>query len=583
MMVATEAAEVDDAIASAEAHGFTHVLLRGLAAPDLDAPDDGLARMEAVVAGGSLLAIELPALPLGAAQLCFDPADPAADPVLSARADAVSALLDARAPALFAINPGASPAPWEVACDCTGCDGTDAAAMGLRAAVSWEALAGPVRAHGVEAAMVHAPPWPPRGDDGETAAALDAAVAALDDRSVALLSSSSRGPDSPWAPAAPRLADGAVRRVLGEVDPRAEALGAAGAVRVDAFAMHDRVRSQRAGGVVGWSARAVPENRAEDGNLAALATYFRDFEAQPEDAVAAWVVTRFGVDPSGEDGAALVAAFLASGPALAQATFPFGIAPETFGLPSAFPMNWVDPSTWDPSLSERYIALTDPDLSTLADLHVWLAEPVAAAERDLLRFDDAADSLEAADVAALRPRFVLSALLIRTRAVLAEVDATRRAFLAGAEDVSAGWLRDDITTLLALADDIDAAALPASLEPPSAEQIRDLADQLIGELAPDTTPSAPRPFPRIVEVSRDFADGVVNYYWRIDPPGSGWVERGPRPGVIDSEGQHGAGPAATWHAWSSGIGPAERVNWRPCGEAGGYSVCGADRVLWTPP
>mgnify|MGYP000005541413 FL=1 len=585
--------------AAALEYGPTGVIASGAARADL-AADPASGPTAAVLSwAGSVnpafsLGVEVAPLPFGTATVCFDPADPAGDPALAGLRDGLITFLEAW-PAVFEVvlDPAAGAPFWAVDCTCTPCDGLDATSLGQRYEVAWRLAQSEIAARQRIGWWFHNGP----ARAAEATPPLDALDAALDggvgDLQIPVRAPATLGVDSVWAPTADRLADGAVRQVAGELDLAVSRHGPTDAVLIDAVDLQDRMRRERALGVVAWFAKVdAPDRRAhgtlEEASLAMAHSLFREFGAEARDVLGDWVAERFGLTPEGTAADGLADALAVSGRALDVATHPLGLAVLGLeaGIPGALPLSYEDPSDLDPAWAERVARLANPELQTLIDVNQWTQEGALATSHLLTAINTAAPELSAADEGLLRRRARTLDFAVRGWGFVVRADVTLRALEQGLDEPGlSGWLADDALSMNTLADDVDAAHAAGEIDDPfpvDTANLRAIATALTGATA--GAAAVDRGFPVIYRLSHDFANDRTNYRWGVSPQSIGWVERGSAWPVYDDTSDVGEAPATWWTAWQNGLAADLRVTWRACAETpDGLRVCSSDQVLWTPP
>ena len=535
------------------------------------------------------LGVEADALgPEPAGGACWDPADPGADAVTTSRASGLGNLLDAQ-PALDEVflDYSASPPLWERACNCAACAGETPAELAARF--------GPVRelysvvAENRGTALWHGDRVAGSSVDGvDGAAVLDAAFegpwsgASFQQRARPAV-----GPDHPWATASPWLARADQHRVAVDVDLCGSAYGATDALLLFPFELHDQLREQRSEGLSAWLLGLdAPGRSALTGphraNLDLWMRFYRDFRAEPQQALSDWLAERYQLDPASDDLADLIAALRHSGRALALPTHPLGLAVDGLAgdLPDALPLSYEAVDEADPRAA-RQAALAAPGLQDLVQVHQWVSEGNALALDAVEGLALAADAMEPTSVAELSGPVELLLDASRAWGLLVDADATLRALELGVEGDLEGWLRADAAALDALAADVEvdlASGTYSDAAPVVPDHLRAVAAQLrerVGEGA-----AVERDFPTISRVRWKRVLSETHVQWRLDPAGAGWVEEGPGGLVYDDSSPRGEGPASNWTA-NVGVLPAgTRYAFRPCGEANGYIVCASDTSFW---
>jgi len=584
----------------AERYGPTSIFLGGELAPRLD--EDGgaeaageLAALDVELTARGLqtgLGFEAGVLGSGAPHtLCFDPERPTEDPYLLGRATAWRDLLEATPLAVDTVLVlDSDPAPWEVDCFCTACEG--AGAIGLAARMD-----GAFRAMEQAAADTGRARWwssrieDPLTEDGTgLLQAMDVALSETrPEASLRVRAASSTGPYHIWSPESPFLEDATYREVAAELDLAGAALGPTDLVALFPDDLHDRVRRNRPRGVQAWfgaidGGGRSPWGRPEEANVYFVERLFRDLDVTAEELLYGWVESEYGLTQEGVEGQELAAALRNTGRAISLVTHPLGIAVADFDLGlQPLPLGYVDPRPWDVAWDERWNRLTNPTDQTLVDANQWGAEGVALAEAALTSFADAEGGLPADVAADLGSRLELLYAATRAWRLLVNADLTLRAHQVTPTDDRAIWLRHDALELDDLADEVDAAvasALYADPFPVDTAVLRAVAQELRDELGEGS--AIERPFPTITEVRFGYADGVTDVWWTLRPGGSSWWERGEGwPHPYETASEIGEGPSVFWHAFTT-LAPGLRVVFRPCGESEGYTVCASDNVLWTP-
>ena len=301
---------------------------------------------------------------------------------------------------------------------------------------------------------------------------------------------------------------------------------------------------------------------------------FLDFDATPDELLSAWILERWGLDTATLEGEALLSALSATGRALELSSHPLGISVKDahLGVPGAGPVSWIDPQ--DEAWAARFNGTQNPSQEDMLQAHQWLFEGVAMAEAALQDFEIAAPALPQADATELRRQ--LDLLLLATNAWARRLDADFALKFGGP---GIAWSHGDADALDALANTAD--AIPTDTFPVDGATLRDAATWIREQAGPGD--AAQRPFPLIRDVRFDFVDDRTNVRWRVDPAGHGWSERGSSwPDYPDSSSV-GTQEASEWTAWVRQLAANPRFTFRACSDAAGFTVCSADRVLWTPP
>jgi hypothetical protein len=597
----SEAPDWDQLAEMAGTYGPTSIFLTGDLSPRLD-EDGGAsaaaalttldARLEALGLQTGL-GLEVGVLGSGAPDtICFDAQDPTGDPYLLARATAWRDLLEASPLAVDTVlSIGSDPAPWDVDCVCTPCEGVAATALANRMDGAFTAMAQAAADTG------RARWWSSALDSATTAEghdlveAMDVALAEVrPEASLRVRASSTMGPDHIWAPETPWLADGTFRELAAELDLVGSIFGPTQLIALFPDDLHDRIQRNRPLGVQAWfasidGAGRTPWDRPEEANVYFVERLFRDLDITAEELLVGWVEREYGLTQEGVEGQELAVALRNTGRAISLVTHPLGVAVADIeaGVPS-LPLQYVDPRPWDLAWEQRWASVNSPDTQTLVDVNQWGAEGVGLAEDALLSFADAEGALPAAVAADLRGRLLLLHVATRAWKLVVGADLTLKAHQAEPSDDRAIWLRHDALELEALADEVDAAVADGTLTdtfPVDPETLRAVALQLRAELGDGS--AYERPFPTITQVRFGFEEDQTNVYWTLRPGGASWWERGTGwPHPYDSASETGEGPSVYWHAYTR-IDPDERVVFRACGQVEDYTVCASDNVLWTRP
>lgn len=545
------------------------------------------------------LGVEIAPLAADVTTACFDPSDADADPAIAASVDGLGALLDAWPDLVdITMDPAGGAPYWDVQCTCTPCDGLDATALGRRYEVLWGALRPEIAARQrIGWWWHHAPDSVPEGSTlapDAPRASLDAALdGGIDDLQIPLRVGSTRGVDSVWAPFDRRTEDGRLRQVAGTLDLAVARHGPTDAVLLDPVDLQDRLRRERSRGVVAWfAAMDAPGRRAhgtlEEASAVVAHAIFREPGAEAAEVLVAWVADRFGLMPEGTAADALADGLASTGRAMDLATHPLGIAVGDLaaGVPASLPLSYTDPSPFEAAWGERVTRLAAPDLQTLIDVNQWVMEGAITTSEALAAVNTAAPDLSAADEQVLRRRLWTLDFAVRGWGLVVRADVTLRALDQGLDEPRlAGWLADDVASLAALADDVDAAVASGEIADPfpvDTANLRAIAAQI--EDVVGAAVAAPRDFPVLFRLRHDFAEGRTNFRWGVTPPATGWVERGGEWPVYDETSDVGEGPATWWTAWQNGLAADSRITWRACARSEeDVVVCSSDRVLWTPP
>jgi hypothetical protein len=541
------------------------------------------------------LAVEAPLLPGDVVEACFDPADPDADPSLAALREGLAALLDAW-PSIGALmpDPTRDTAYWDVSCTCTPCDGVDPTGMAARHEVLWEVALDELALRQREAWWWHrAPDSALQGAPVDTPtlprSSLDRVLGGVPVQT-SLRAQAGRGLGGPWAPPDPVLSQSASRRVAGSLDASGGRYGATDALLLAPLDLYAQLREERSRGVGAWFVRVDGGGRTalgtlEELDLLVIERAFRDPSSDPSAVLLAAVMERYGL--SDEDAYPFANALRDTGHALALATHPLGvpIAGIAQGTPGTLPLVYGDPSAFDSAWAPRSQGVAEPGLAEIVQANQWATEAALTTSVAIGELNAVQDQLLPQDEAELRRRLETLDYAARAWGRLALADITWRAVLGGlADGRAAGWLNEDADQLDSLAAEVDAALdSGAILEafPVVPANLRDVAAQLRSEAG--SAPAQARDFPVIYRQRHDFQDGRVNYYWTVNPPGIGWVERGPAFPVYDETSDRGEEDATWWHAWTNGVPADSKVVWRACTETPeGLVACGSDRVLWTP-
>ena len=322
----------------------------------------------------------------------------------------------------------------------------------------------------------------------------------------------------------------------------------------------------------------------EELDLILIERAFRDSSASAQDVMLTAASERLGLTE--EDARPLVRALRETGHTLALATHPLGlpILGLAEGTPAALPLSYGDPSAFDPAWSDRVEAMAEPGFAEIVQVNQWATEAALGASVALTELNAAQELLSPADEALLRRRLKVLDYAARAWGRLALADVTLRAQEALDDARVAGWLSDDAEALEGIADEVEAAQESGAIVsafPVIPANLRAVATQV--RLASGQASAVPRDFPVIYRQRHDFVDGRVNYYWTVNPPGVGWVERGEAHPTYDETSDRGEADATWWHAWNSGVPADTKVTWRACTETStGLVVCSSDRVLWTP-
>ncbi|MCO4772203.1 MAG: hypothetical protein KDA24_19370 [Deltaproteobacteria bacterium] len=542
------------------------------------------------------LGVETPMLPGEVAQACFDPSDPTADPALAAIQTGMISLLEAW-PEIASVmpDPTLDSRYWEVECTCTPCDSTDAAGMSSRARVLWSTALEEIAVRQRDAWWWHhAPDTIDEGAPETTPAlprqSLDLLLADAIGPQVPLRAAAGRGGAGPWAPVDPVLASSSERRVAGSLDVAAAAYGPTDALLLSPLDVYAQMREERSRGVTAWFAEVDGGGRTAVGTLEQLdlklvERAFRSPSSAPAEVFAEAVAERLALDE--EDARFMGRALSETGHALDLATHPTGVPIAGYGgpIPAALPLQFDSPAVFDGAWQDRVDALLSPDLDALRAVNQWAMEAALATSVALGELNTQQERLDPVDEALLRRRLKTTDFAVRAWGRLAVADSTLRALDAGYDEPRlAGWLADDIITLEFLADEVDGAVASGAIADPHpvvSGNLRAIADQLRGSAGP--AEALARDFPVLYRARHDFVDGRVNYYWTVNPPGKGWVERGTSWPAYDEMSDVGEDDATWWHAWTTGVPSDTKVTWRACTETlDGASVCSSDRVLWTP-
>ena len=524
--------------------------------------------------------------------ICFDAERPGDDAYLLARSTAWRELLEATPLAVDTVlSLHSDPAPWDVDCICTPCEGAGATGLARRMDGAFSAMAQPAIDTGRGRWWSSRLDSPTTADGQDLIEAMDVALSVVrPEASLRVRASSSMGPDHIWAPESPWLADGTLREVSAELDLIGAAFGPTELVALFPDDLHDRVQRNRPRGIQAWFASVdgggrAPWGRPEEANVHFVDRLFHDLDVTAEELLFDWVEQEYGLTQEGVEGQELASALRHTGRAISLVTHPLGIAVAGIdqGVPT-LPLQYVDPRPWDVSWDERWTRLAFPDEQTLVDVNQWGVEGASLAEAALGSLGDAEGAL-AIDVAAdLRGRLLLLHVAARAWKLAVGADLTLKLHQTEPTDDLAAWLRYDALELEALADEVDTAVADGALTDPfpvDPEVLRAIALQLRAELGDGS--ALPRPFPTITEVDFSFEEQRTNVYWTLRPGGSSWWERGTTwPVGYESASEIGEGPSVYWHAYTQ-LDPGQRVVFRPCGQVEDYTVCASDNVLWTRP
>lgn len=585
--------DIDGAVAAAEQWEPRGLILADTYAPALDG-SPAAETLAAIIAAAPLTDTRLGLLLSGLgdappAALCFDASAPTSDPWMAARAEALADLLD-QAPELqeLTIGPAIGVAPWDVDCTCTPCDSTGFSGQAERLRAVFSLLQRPTVDRGREAVWFDELP----SDTGEIPA-VEAMAAAIDDqaRGVRLRAAAARGTEHPWAAPNPDLTLSADRDVAASLDLIGSYLGPTAALLLFPDQLHDRFRSDRQRGVVGWYAQTTGADRVawarpEEANLRFAARLYSDLAVAPETLVDEHVQQRYGLVLGLDPAIDLAAALRHTGRALATATHPLGIAVTDIAAgPHALPLTYEDPRIWADGWEEAWSDLMEPDLQALIDINQWGAEAVDLAEEARASFELAAELMTPTDAEDLRDRLHVLELGTRAWKLTIGADVTLRAYQANPGEELASWMRWDAAEIDALALEAETAEYNGDLGdtfPAVPDALRGIASQLRA-VAGDGEATA-QPFPTVTEVSWSFDGEQTLAYWTVRPEGVGWWERGGVgwPAAYDHTSAVGEEPATFWTGWTTGPQSGERVPFRACGQVGSLSVCSSQQVFWRP-
>jgi hypothetical protein len=581
--------------------------LRAAALPDgarapallFPGPDGGTRTAEAFRADLDALRLALPEIPVGVGAMvpalpqdggpwCFDPAA-LLDPGLVEHRDQVRVALDGLGAAFLLVDPWGEQPVWDAACSCVACEGEGLDPTIRRASVAWSALEEAGAGLGVE-------PWfLADAPDGVPAPGVEAALDSWlprepHDSGLSVATPATRGAGGPWAVLEPRAADAQWRRVATWVDLSHDDAGPTQALLVDAVVLADQVRTARRGGAVGAFARVDGELRSArtdwgGANVHVLGWLHQNIDRTPEAALSALVTHRTGLLPDSVGAQATIEALRETGLALDLATHPLGIGviDRHLGLPSGFPLSFVDPRPWEPAWEDRWTLLHAPSLADLVQIGQWGEEAMDITRRARATLELATPQIAAADAAELGSGLLALDLSVRAWALVVRADATLRHVTANPGEDALAWLRSDGAALDALAIEAEQAVQAGSLQTPFPavpDRLRSLAAAIrvvTGEGA-----ATERGFPRITSMETAWLDGRANLRWRTEPSGSGELWTGVASPVLETQGPSGPGPAAQWDGWLDGLPPATRLVWRACSVVDEVRVCTADRVLHTP-
>ncbi len=550
------------------------------------------------------LGVEIGPLADDVVTACFDPSNATGDPALAASRDGLLAFLEAWPDVVdVVLDPSGGATYWDIECTCTPCDGLDAPALGARYEVLWRMLSAEIVArqrigwwwHNAPDTVGAGSTLPDDAPRSSLDAALDDGVA---DLQIPQRAGATRGGDSVWGPIDDRLDDGALRQVAGSLDLAVSRHGPTDAVLLDPVDIQDRLRRERARGVLAWFAAVdAPGRRAhgrlEEANAIVAHQIFREFGAESNQVLREWVVERFGLTPETTAADSLADGLAGTGRALDLATHPLGIGVSDLaaGVPASLPLSYGDPSRFDAAWADRVARLAAPDLQTIIDVNQWVREGAIAASEALAAINLAAPDMTASDEQLLRRRIRTLDFAVRGWGLVVLADVTLRALDQGLDEPRlASWLADDLASMATLANDVDAAVATGEIADPfpvSTANLRAIAAQLdaiVGGAVPEA-----RGFPVLFRLTHDFANSRTNFRWGVSPPAIGWVERGSEWPVYDDSSDHGDGPATWWTGWQNGLAADSRVTWRACAEieetaeVEGVVVCSSDHALWTPP
>jgi len=587
-----------DALATLDFSTPTTVLLGGELAPDFDDPAPTDAALELVAAATDGLdrrvdlAVALPALPPDASSVCLDRRDPAGDPSIADRAQALQGWLRARPDVTTVVVAfDTDPKPWEIECACAACASELPGDQAVRLTTLFAAYQ---EIADLESRSLW---WWDRGtsvdplvDPGRF---MDIALLQVNtDRHLPLRLDGSRGALHPWGRDNP-LIDGRTRKVAVDLDPAGVRFGAADVPLFLLDDLDDRMRRHRSAQAVGWFVDLGGPERRASADLASSAgvrfidALYHDQGADPGAVLAAHLEASVGV---GEPLTDLAEKLRWTGRALDLVAHPLGIATAGFaaGIPTTLPLEHVPPA--DPSWSARREARAVPDRASAAAVHQWGAEAESILLDATNALVTARDALQEADFLALQRGLATLQIWVAAWARTVDADAAwRRAENSegDARDEATAWLRDDAAALRLLADEVGAGlaadryTAPLPVDP---DALRALADFIDGDIGPGD--AAPRPFPELRRVTDGQEGDRYTIFWEVEPPSGGSVEWGTSWPVYDDGGSGDPDPAARWSAWREQSLPADtRVTYRACApyadELGEVTVCTSDHALWT--
>jgi|GEM_PF-2048994 len=542
------------------------------------------------------LGVEVPLMPEGVTEACFDPIDPAGDPSIAAMRDGLIALLEARPEIAYVMpDPTRDTAFWDVSCTCTPCDSVDAAGMANRHRALWSAATQEIAARQRDVWWWHHAPdsvdqGAPEGGEDLPRRSLDLLLDDAIPVQTALRADSLRGAGGVWSPVDPILAESADRLVAGTVDASGGRYGPTDALLLSPLDLYNQIREERSRGLSAWFVQidgggrsALDELNQHD--LSVIERAFRDPSADPSDVLKLRLMEHYGMEEP--DGFQLGRALQETGHALALATHPLGIPVLDLraGVPATLPLRYGDPGAFDPAWVDRVGRLAQPGLQEIVDVNQWVSEAALTTSVALNALNTASEFLTSGEEAVLRRRLKVLDFAVRAWGLAVAADVAVRALdQDDADPRIAEWLSDDVVSLGFLADEIDDALVLGSIGswfPASPTNLRALANQ-VRSIAGEAV-ALRRDFPVIYRARHSFEDGRINYYWTVDPPGVGWVERGTSWPVYDELSDRGEDLATWWHAWTTGVPADTKVTWRACTETpDDLVVCGSDRVIWTP-
>jgi hypothetical protein len=547
----------------------TTVLLGGENVPDPAAIDDP--RFEALLAQVELaaeavgrrieIAIELPALPPGdPGPFCFDRTDPFADPAIAERTDDLGRFLRAFSSVRDVIlSFDVDPRSWAAECACSTCESQLPNDLAVRMTTLFAAYSEPV------ATEFRTLWWWDRATTEDPTAVdpgsyMDLALGTVNrDRHLSLRLMSMRGPDHPWGANNPRIAATEARRMAIDLDPAGTRFGPGGAYLFLLDDLYDRARRHRAASAIGWyvdlggEGRRAPGDLAGEASLRFIGELFRNFEADPDEVLAAYLADEIAV-PGDDDLHDLASALRASGRALDLATHPLGISVDLdMGIPATFPVVWIDPRE-DPRWAVRWFELTSPDRATAAAIHQWGAEATALVADALEALALAQDQLRADAALDLEQGLHTLDVWVRAWHVVVDADTALRFVIAASagpeRDEAYAWLRADAARLRALGAEIQAGLasdtyrLPVPVDPTA---LLALAAEAEAEAGPGE--ATERPFPILTRITHAMEADRFTVRWEVDPAAGGSIEWGTAWPVYDDGGNGDDEPTTRWSAW----------------------------------